>query len=368
MKKRYEDMAGKDIDTRVVVEGLFYTVKDGLLLYLDKVEDQVFVNKSFCGMFGYECELLFREKAIGILPPDLLEQVQKDLPALFAREQHEHGSRVINLSNYEGKKITVRADQATVDSKDGRLIVLVLRDITWLQLLEKRKKQAESILRHDLRNYALAIERLAQSIKERSTDETIARLSKMLVARSESLVDLVDDDLRNFQIEEGLYTIKRENCNLNHILTSVVSQFEEIDESPNSALSYHHDDLEDGYNVYYVGDCLLLERMLYNLIKNAYESSSSEEKVDIEVREGKDEVSIRVKNSQPIPEELREEFLYEKVTTKEEGHGLGAYSARIIAESHGGSIDVATSGEVGTRITVRLPVEDKPGETPYTRP
>lgn len=356
MKNKIGKRSGKPIDTKLVVEGLFHSVKDGLLLYLDDDKDQVFVNNSFCTMFGYECELIFRGKSIGIVPPDLLRIVRNDLPTLFEDYHSEHVSVILDLMK-GGKKVTVSVDRAILDNDDGRLHVYVLRDVTWMKLLEKHKKQAESFLRHDLRNYILAIERIAASInrKIQDQDETIVKLGTMLVNRCESISNVIENDLQNFQIEEGKYDIKRENCNINNIMASIVSQFEKDGDDPSVILSYHHGTGEDGYDTYYKGDCLLIERMLFNLIKNAYEASTINECIQITVHENQDEVSIAVENHGAIPEELRNGFMHEKVTTKEGGHGLGAYSARLIAEGHGGTIELDTSEENKTHLIVRLP-------------
>jgi signal transduction histidine kinase len=40
---------------------------------------------------------------------------------------------------------------------------------------------------------------------------------------------------------------------------------------------------------------------------------------------------------------------------KENGSGLGTYSARLIAQAHGGSIAMPTSEQDGTTLTIQLP-------------
>ena len=45
---------------------------------------------------------------------------------------------------------------------------------------------------------------------------------------------------------------------------------------------------------------------------------------------------------------------------KKSGTGLGAYSARLMAETQGGAITVTTSDEEGTAITIELPSSTAP--------
>jgi signal transduction histidine kinase len=95
--------------------------------------------------------------------------------------------------------------------------------------------------------------------------------------------------------------------------------------------------------------------MLYNLINNALQASPDNETIIIELGEvdGFEVVSIRNKGSVPV--EIRGR-LFEKYVTfgKSGGTGLGTYSAKLIAESHGGDIALDASVEGETTITVRL--------------
>jgi nitrogen-specific signal transduction histidine kinase len=58
-----------------------------------------------------------------------------------------------------------------------------------------------------------------------------------------------------------------------------------------------------------------------------------------------------------VPEIMRGRF-FEKYATsgKENGSGLGTYSARLITEAHGGSIAMTTS-EVTDTLTIVLPAK-----------
>lgn len=111
------------------------------------------------------------------------------------------------------------------------------------------------------------------------------------------------------------------------------------------------------------GEELLLYSMLANLIKNALEASPRGETVTVTLGdEGTDTQVIAVHNLGAVPMEIRDCF-FEKYTTsnKERGTGLGTYSAKLITETLGGSIDMKTSEESGTIVTIRFPgVEAQP--------
>jgi signal transduction histidine kinase len=100
---------------------------------------------------------------------------------------------------------------------------------------------------------------------------------------------------------------------------------------------------------------LLLYSMLSNLITNAVEAAPDGSTVTVDMKKEGD-VVISVHNMGVIPESIRERFFEKYVTEgKAKGTGLGTYSAKLMAEAHGGTIGMRTSESEGTTLTVRLP-------------
>ena len=96
--------------------------------------------------------------------------------------------------------------------------------------------------------------------------------------------------------------------------------------------------------------------MLSNLFKNALEASPRNEKIQISLSK-ENECLISIHNQGAVPEDIRDNF-FEKYTTsgKHGGTGLGTYSAKLIAETLGGSIiTMASSEKLGTMITLSFP-------------
>jgi signal transduction histidine kinase len=97
-----------------------------------------------------------------------------------------------------------------------------------------------------------------------------------------------------------------------------------------------------------------------NLMKNAIEASDPESSVFVDMSVRKDELILIISNSRPVPIEVREKF-FEKFATsgKKGGTGLGTYSAFIMTRAMGGTIDMETSDETGTKVTVRIPISPR---------
>jgi signal transduction histidine kinase len=81
---------------------------------------------------------------------------------------------------------------------------------------------------------------------------------------------------------------------------------------------------------------------------------------------GQDSVSVEIHNGGAIPDELLSTLFDPFRGTRHRrdqarGLGLGLYIVREIVRAHGGSVEVSSSAQTGTRFTVVLP-RRRPGE------
>lgn len=102
-----------------------------------------------------------------------------------------------------------------------------------------------------------------------------------------------------------------------------------------------------------------IQKVIFNLVRNAHEASPKGQPITIEV--GLDrQPFFRVSDfgcgmtEQFIAENLFQAFR----TTKTKGMGIGLYQCRHIVEAHGGTIEVDSTFGHGTTFTVRLPNQD----------
>jgi signal transduction histidine kinase len=103
-----------------------------------------------------------------------------------------------------------------------------------------------------------------------------------------------------------------------------------------------------------------LGQVLMNLVRNAFDAMGNEGEVRVStcVREGR--VELVVADDGPgIPPELRARIFEPFFSTKDVGKGSGlglAICRQIIAENHGGSLELDTTVERGACFRVRLPL------------
>jgi signal transduction histidine kinase len=103
------------------------------------------------------------------------------------------------------------------------------------------------------------------------------------------------------------------------------------------------------------GDEERLRQVITNLLRNALEATTTE-RVLCSVRpDGTCAVLCVVNGGAPIPPEALARVFQPFFTTKRRGTGLGLPLVRRLVEAHGGTIELQSSVEEGTRAIVRLP-------------
>jgi len=109
-------------------------------------------------------------------------------------------------------------------------------------------------------------------------------------------------------------------------------------------------------------DRLLFRRVLLNLVENAYQATleaGDHPRVVIQARQlvhsGVALITL-TDNGPGVPDDLRDRVFDPYFTTKGSGTGLGLAIVKKIVLEHGGSIDVESAPEGGSRFTIRVPI------------
>lgn len=99
-----------------------------------------------------------------------------------------------------------------------------------------------------------------------------------------------------------------------------------------------------------------LEQVMINLLKNAHESGSEPQQVELEISEAGSRVAISVRDrGQGMTEETLRSALLPFYSTKRAGTGLGLPLCREIIEAHHGRMRLANRPDGGVDVTIELP-------------
>jgi signal transduction histidine kinase len=242
----------------------------------------------------------------------------------------------------------------------GELVSVLgmLRDVTRRHRMQAMREDVERILHHDLKSPVASLVGSLQMLN--ATNNLPSEYRDLLRAMEHSARDvllLIERSLALRRIEEGSFSPGREPVNMLQLLGEVRRQTSALRRQRKVRLSVHLTGFdENGQRPATPGDAPLLQSMLANLVTNAVEAAPEDSTVTVNMGHG-DGLHIAIHNQGAVPEEVRERF-FEKYAThgKSGGTGLGTYSARLIAQAHGGEVRMRTSEEHGTTVGVRLPL------------
>ena len=264
-----------------------------------------------------------------------------------------------------GERRTVDLSIKPVLGDDGEVAQLLPegRDITPFKQLANRENallrslasigEAASDLAHEIKNPITAINLALRAVADQLHEDQRVVLEE-LVGRMEKLERTVR---RMLDFARPL-TCRRDPVEPRVLIEEVRKLLAPRVEVAELSLETN---VEDGCRTI-VGDQLLLEQVLSNLVGNAIdatEAAGSGKRIVVSARSSGDGVVLRVEDDGPgIPPELRTDLFKPFTTGKPSGTGLGLALSRKIVEAHAGRIEL-TAGELGgAAFEVELPGGD----------
>lgn len=225
------------------------------------------------------------------------------------------------------------------------------------------REEVDRISRHDIKtplNSIVAVPRLLR--EERKLGPEADELLGIVERAGYRILSMVNLSLDLFKMEQGSYVFRPDAVDLSDLLAKVATDVGMHAESKQVRLKVDAADAP-----YAWAEELLCYSMLANLLKNAVEASPEGAVVTVRARAGESgRVDLRIHNRGVVPEEIRGSFFQKYATLgKASGTGLGTYSARVMAQVQDGVIEMETSQEEGTTLTVRLRAAP-PGAVPAT--
>jgi signal transduction histidine kinase len=99
------------------------------------------------------------------------------------------------------------------------------------------------------------------------------------------------------------------------------------------------------------------DTVITHLLNNAIEAADADTRIEIELRVEAHGIVIDIIDHGPgmQPEFVRDELFRPLRTTKDDGHGIGAYQARELLRDAGGDLLVISKPKAGTTMRVILP-------------
>ncbi|MGQ9925362.1 MAG: ATP-binding protein [Chloroflexaceae bacterium] len=262
-----------------------------------------------------------------------------------------------------------RADDGTIEGA-----VVVFRDVTTSQKLERAKDEFLAVAAHELRSPLAAVRSYADLLlrREQQRSEADPRDLHGLTILSQQvthMLRMVDNLLDVSRIDAGQLDLQIQRVNLLNLATQVLDQ--QRPAAGNRTLALLH----DAEDFFVECDSLRIRQVLTNLIGNAIKYSPPESEITVSLRLldaesdearalGGPGVLVRVTNQGAgIPPEQQARLFqryYRGRNSRAEGLGLGLYLSRQFVQMHGGRIWVESVEDAGSSFVFTLPLQQKP--------
>lgn len=336
-------------------------------LLLSNINDAVvgIDNKKNIIFYNHRAEDLFGSINTGssyfnLFPNDEIKlsyTLDKSLPLDYLEIHHQH---------YKGDQVIMSLTCSIIKDTNSKpfIALAVLRDITEIKKQEEIENRNEKLfataklaagVAHEIRNplnsIGIITQRLELEFEPGSDKVEYYSLIKTVRHEISRLNKIVTQFLDFSRIKPTLLKYQ----SLNEIIAKVVRLSEPVTHQNKVVINFVNE------KEYYLElDSDKIEQLLINLINNSIEASDTGGRIDIELSESVNSITIAIKDTgKGMPEEVKKRAFDIYFTTKEKGTGLGLGISNKIVQEHNGKIWFESMLESGTTFYIELPKLNK---------
>ena len=349
----------RNISSIPFLEKLLDSIPD-VLVFLNEHRQVVFANKAVFSFLGVEPtpDLLGNRpgEAFGCVHAAETEggcgttefcQTCGAVQAVLAAQRGSPEVKECRIAiKNSGDALDLKVSTVPFDYQGEQFTVCSLQDISH----EKRRRALERTFFHDVLNTAGGLRGFVELLLE-SEPEEVPEVAGTVNKISRQLIDEIE-------AQRSLLAAESNQLSVTLVELDTKEMLEEL------AVVYRRHEVAKGKKIEIAADCesatfrsdqTLLQRILGNMLKNALEATSAEEKVVLGARGDGDRMELWVQNPAFMPREVQLQVFNRSFSTKGAGRGIGTYSMRLLASKYlGGTVDFTTSEADGTTFRVRL--------------
>jgi len=363
-KREIEGLAKAMGERSARLDSILASMTDGLWVY-DANSSVVSVNEAALTMFGLgsrtEAIELGSFSRFNLRYPDGRPIPSEDLPhARALRGQTVPDYLAIGRHLISGKDIDVSIAAAPIESGGVVGAVLVMRDITALQELDRKKDEFLSVASHELRTPLTTIKGYTQLLSQTMVDLPVEEQTTYLNAvlgEIDRMMGLISELLDVSRIETNRLQIERQPIRWLEFIERRANAFRV--QNPSRTITFD----KSGGETTLLVDPDRMRQVVDNLLTNAIKYSPEGSSIEvIATAEDGQMLTAVIDHGIGIPADeipkLFERFHRARNVSSRYygGLGLGLYIAKAIIEAHNGSIAVASEEGAGATFTIRLPL------------
>lgn len=232
---------------------------------------------------------------------------------------------------------------------------------------EEVKNEFISSVSHELRTPLTAIKGWSETLMTMPENDkkTMQKGMRVITNETERLSLMVEELLDFSRMQNGRFTLVKTTIDLLAELGDAVLIYTERARRDGVELIYNEPEMVS----FFFGDKNRLRQVFINIIDNALKYSDAGDTVTIDVVEENGHIDIVVSDtgcgiSPTDMPKIKTKFYKANLTRR--GSGIGLAVANEIIMMHDGEILIESELDVGTKVTIRLPINLKKGETRKT--
>ncbi len=343
-------------DEKRQIEAVIQSSWDGIVV-IDRQDQIKLINNSFVTAFG-----VAREHVIGKKLPDFLAEIRYTMEIDKApRTENDAPQKYRVYSDDSNRYFQAVRSSFAFDMMTDTGSILVFRDVTYEENLQKMREDLTQMVVHDLKNPLAATMAYVESVTSGVLGEVNPRQKEFLQRaynNSNLLLNMIGDILDLNRAEAKEVSLKLCFDSVKKVVKEAIFQLESEQTARKIIVQEF---LSDTPNTGYDPD--IITRVCVNLLHNAYKFSSANGIVQVFLEADAHNVYVKIKDHGPgIPEKYHEKVFekFVQVGDSEIKHrlssGLGLTFCKIMVEEHKGKVWVESEVGKGSTFIFTLPI------------
>ena len=232
---------------------------------------------------------------------------------------------------------------------------------------EQQKQLSESKLQfftdisHEIRTPLTLIIGPLEKMLEMKTDESMQASFRIMYQNAIRILRLINQLMDLRALDKGKLKLKIEQVDILEFIRNIMDSFTDLANTRQIAVKLRTDD--ELPSVYIDRDCL--DKIIFNLLSNAFKFTSQGGSVVVDVQTEKAEhLLISVQDTGIGISKEQQEYIFDRFYQVRDGKrntkmgtGIGLHLSKMMVELHHGSLHVESELGKGTKFTVRIPLK-----------